>query len=102
MWDFIKKYWLEAAFGLLLSYAGNLHRKLTRKREEEKHLKRAMCALLRAQIIEIYNKYNEKEYFPIYQRENLRHLTEEYYCLGGNGVVKGLEEKLLQLPTERQ
>ena len=42
----------------------------------------------------------EKGYMPIYERENLEHLTTEYYALNGNGVVHSLVEKLDKLPTQ--
>ena len=57
-------------------------------------------ALLRAQIIHIYNKYIEKGYVPIYERENVNELYEQYKNLGGNGTIKTLMQKLDDLPTE--
>ena len=57
-------------------------------------------ALLRSQIIALYNKYTEKGYMPIYERENLEHLYIEYKALGGNGVIESLKSKLDDLPTE--
>ena len=57
-------------------------------------------ALLRSQIISLYNKYIDKGYMPIYERENLEHLYTEYKALGGNGVIEHLKEKLDSLPTE--
>ncbi len=65
-------------------------------------MKSAIRALLRDRIIAIYNRYTEKEYFPIYERENLEHLTAEYYALGGNGVVHELVARLSELPTEKE
>lgn len=57
-------------------------------------------ALLRSSIITLYNKYIDKGYMPIYERENLDHLYTEYKALGGNGVIENLKEKLDKLPTE--
>ena len=56
-------------------------------------------ALLRAEIIRLYNKYIELKVIPIYERENLEHLFVEYKALGGNGVIESLKEKLDELPT---
>ena len=76
------------------------------KRQEEQELRQkavenGMQALLRANIISIYNKYMERGYVPIYERENIDHLYKEYKTLGGNGVVESLIEKLDDLPTPR-
>ena len=59
-------------------------------------------ALLRAEIIHIYNKYMEKGKMPIYERENVAELFKQYTNLGGNGVIKELLEKLNNLPTPPQ
>lgn len=56
-------------------------------------------ALLRAEIIRLYNKYIDLKAIPIYERENLEHLFVEYKALGGNGVIESLKEKLDELPT---
>lgn len=61
----------------------------------------AIQATLRNDIIKMYKEYYEdKHYMPIYERENLSHLTQKYYSLGGNGVIPGLVEKLYSLGTE--
>ncbi len=56
-------------------------------------------ALLRAEIIHIYNKYMDRGEMPIYERENVAELYKQYNNLGGNGVIKELIEKLNNLPT---
>lgn len=99
MEEFIAKYWLEVLFGAVVAMCTRLSVKLRAKKNENKCLKSAICALLRDRIIVIYNRYTEKEYFPIHERENLCHLTSEYYALGGNGIVKELEARLCELPT---
>lgn len=61
----------------------------------------AIQATLRNDIIKMYKEYYEdRHYMPIYERENLSHLTQKYYSLGGNGVIPGLVEKLYSLGTE--
>ncbi len=100
MKEFIAKYWLEFAFGAVIALCTRLFTKIRSEKREIRCLKSAICALLRDRIIVIYNRYSEKEYFPIHERENLEHLTKEYYMLGGNGIVKELEGKLAELPTE--
>ena len=102
MGEFIKKYWLEVLFGFLCSGCAGLWKRVSKQKREHEVLKSALRALLRDRIIGIYNRYTEKEYFPIYERENLEHLTNEYYALGGNGVVHELVERLAALPVEKK
>lgn len=57
-------------------------------------------ALLRAQMIGDYNKWEEKGYAPIYARQNFENCWTQYHALGANGVMDDLHKKFLELPTE--
>lgn len=59
-------------------------------------------ALLRAQMISDYNKWEERGYAPIYARQNFENCWKQYHALGANGVMDNLREKFLTLPTERR
>lgn len=59
-------------------------------------------ALLRAQMISDYNKWEERGYAPIYARQNFENCWKQYHALGANGVMDDLHSKFLQLPTEPQ
>ena len=58
-------------------------------------------ALLRAQMIDDYNRYSDKGYAPIYARENFENCWRQYHNLGANGVMDDLHAKFLKLPTEK-
>lgn len=92
-------HWNEIVFALISAAFAKVAGSLRKERQMRQCLKSAICALLRDRIIGIYDRYSGKEYFPVHERENLMHLTNEYYQLGGNGVVRELEEKLSRLPT---
>lgn len=65
------------------------------------NLKSAQQALLRDRIIETYNHYyRDKKHMPIYARESLEHMYQEYKNLNGNGVIEALIERLYDLPTD--
>ena len=57
-------------------------------------------ALLRAQMISDYNKWEDKGYAPIYARQNFENCWVQYHSLGANGVMDDLHAKFLKLPTE--
>lgn len=63
-------------------------------------VKRGVQALLRARMIDDYNKWMEKGYAPIYVRQNFENCWEQYHSLGKNGVMDDLHNKFLELPTE--
>lgn len=99
MQDYIVKYWVGWACGLLATGFGFLCRKYRCMAKKHSAIENGMQALLRAQIIHIYNKYIEIGYMPIYERENVSELFIQYKSLGGNGVIKELVDKLCRLPT---
>lgn len=57
-------------------------------------------ALLRAQMIDDYNKWEERGFAPIYARQNFENCWTQYHALGANGVMDDLHAKFLELPTE--
>ena len=58
-------------------------------------------ALLRAEIIRVYNKYHDdKEYCPIYVKQSIEDIYKQYHALKGNGVGTKLYEEIMALPTE--
>lgn len=61
--------------------------------------RKGVQALLRAQMINDYNKWYEKGYAPIYARENFENCWKQYHALGKNGVMDDLHNKFLELPT---
>ena len=104
--SYIQSYWLEWVFGLaataLFSIFSRLFIKFKKMQSRQAATELGVQALLRAEIIHIYNKYMEKRQMPIYERENVAELFKQYTNLGGNGVIKELLEKLNNLPTPPQ
>ena len=58
-------------------------------------------ALLRAQMIADYNKWEERGYAPIYARQNFENCWKQYHSLGANGVMDDLHMKFLALPIDK-
>lgn len=65
-------------------------------------LKRGVQALLRAQMINDFNKWSERGYAPLYARQNFENLWVQYEALGQNGVMSDLHDKFLKLPTDKK
>ena len=57
-------------------------------------------ALLRAQMISDYNKWEERGYAPIYARQNFENCWAQCHNLGANGVMNDLHDRFFELPTE--
>ena len=57
-------------------------------------------ALLRAQMINDYNRYMAKGFAPIWAKDNFENCWTQYERLGKNGVMQDIKDKFLALPTE--
>lgn len=58
-------------------------------------------AMLRNDMIQLYNKYVEQGYAPIYAKQNFENMWRQYHNLGANGVMDDIHEKFLELPTQK-
>ena len=79
-----------------------LHSLIKKNAADTKAVKAGLQALLRSQMINDYNKWSEREYAPIYARENFENCWTQYHALGANGVMDDLRAKFLALPTEKE
>lgn len=63
--------------------------------------RRGIRALLRADLIRLYNKYHDDlGYCPLYVKQSLEDEYKQYNALKGNGVGTKIYEDLMELPTE--
>ena len=92
MIEFISENWkLLTALGTLLGY---MYSQIVATRK-------AIRALLRADLIRLYNKYHEeRKYCPLYVKQALADEYQQYHALKGNGVGTNIYEALMALPTE--
>lgn len=88
---------VPAIVGALFGY---LHQLIKRSAADTKAVKAGIQALLRAQMISDYNKWTDRHYAPIYARDNFENCWQQYHGLGVNGVMDGLHDKFMALPTE--
>ena len=65
--------------------------------------RKGIRALLRADLIRLYNKYHDDlGYCPVYVKQSLEDEYQQYPALKGNGVGTNLYNALMALPTEPQ
>lgn len=64
-------------------------------------MRKGIRALLRADLIRLYNKYHEDYgYCPLYVKQSLEDEYKQYHTLKGNGVGTNMYQALMALPTE--
>ena len=69
-------------------------------KEDSSKTKAGLQALLRSELIAMFNKWSDKGYAPIYARENFENCYQRYHELGANGVMDDIYRKFYDLPTD--
>lgn len=60
----------------------------------------ALCALLRANLIELHDKVMERGSVTVRELESFKGMFRAYRTLGGNGVVEHMDKDIEKLPIE--
>lgn len=102
--QYIIEHWLEWMFAGTTFLLGFLYRQIIKRMKEEKKRSDAIASgvqsLLRESIVSNYNKYQERDFCPIYAKESIKKVYESYHNLGGNDVATQLYHTLLKMPEE--
>lgn len=62
--------------------------------------KNGLKALLRTEIVRIYETYSILGYCPSYIKENAREIYLNYHKLKGNGLATSMISEIYKLPTK--
>lgn len=102
--NFIQQNWVEWLFAAVTFILTVLYRDVRKRLQEEQKKSTAIAegvqSLLRESIVSNYNKYQDREYCPIYAKESVKRAYEAYHKLGGNDVATKLYNTLLDMPEE--
>lgn len=63
-------------------------------------LKNGMKALLKNEIIRVYDIYINQGYCPSYIKENIKEIYENYHVLKGNGMASSMVNDIYKLSNE--
>lgn len=110
---YIQANWVPWLFALIGAILGYIVKKLKqqqaeaeaaekKRQEDNKALSDGVKSLLRENIVANYNKYQDRQYCPIYAKESIKQVYVAYHNLGGNDVATELYHKLLVMPEELQ
>ncbi len=93
---------MQENWGWIVSVTGILGAALSYTVSHIRALQCGVQALLRAQMIDLYNHYKAKGYAPLYARQSFESLWVQYERLGKNGVMTDIRSKFLALPTHEE
>lgn len=101
---YMQAHWIEWLFAAAIATLGFIQNRAAKQLREEKRKNDAIMlgvqSLLRESIVANYNKYQDREYCPIYAKESVKKVYEAYHALGGNDVATKLYHTMLDMPEE--
>lgn len=83
--------------GIITYTIGQLKAYKSRDVEQEEALK----CLLRSNITSKYYVYTELKEIPLYEKENIDYMYEQYNKMGGNSYVAQLVKEINKLPIKK-
>ena len=99
-------YVINTIIGVIIGWLVKRYRDAQAERDQIKRdneiLKQGFQALLRANMVADYNKYNELGYMPIYAKDSFESIYAAYHRMGANGVMQDIYTKIMAMPTEQQ
>lgn len=89
--------------GIISILTGAILKKFKRASVENESLRYGVQALLRHELYELYHYWTEsKGYAPIAAKEDFDNMYKRYHALGVNGVMDGIHEEFMNLPTSEK
>ena len=99
IWEWLSYFGIPTLIvGGMFSYFAS---KIKKIKKEDDAIKKGIQALLRAEMISSYNKYNDLGYAPIYAKESFENVYQNYHALGLNGVMNEIHKTFMELPTDK-
>lgn len=100
MWEFIVKYWLEFAFGMVTTGLGvaygHLSKRFKEEREKNQAIERGLRDILRIQILDSYDKcVADGNVITVSRKDAIDSAYQSYHALGGNGTITQVHNEIM-------
>ena len=73
-------------------------KRLATSQNDTELLKLSIQALLRAQLVDIYNRCRKQGFCELYEKDNASNIYKYYHSLGLNGVMDKIYQEVMSLP----
>lgn len=99
--EIITKVILTAVGFIVTGLLGYLTAKVKLYRQKDKIQEEALKCLLRSAITSKYYVYSEMGCIPVYEKENIIYMYEQYKIMGGNSYINNIMKEINKLPTKK-
>lgn len=104
MWEFIAKYWLECAFGLITAGIGIVLKRISTKLETERKrneaIENGVKDILRIQILDTYDRCKQAGVISVARKDAINSAYESYHALGGNGTITQVHNEIMLMQIQ--
>ena len=102
MFDEIILKFIGTSVGFITTgFLGYLVAQLKDYKKRDTNQEEALKCLLRSNITSKYYVYSELKEIPLYEKENINYMYEQYKSMNGNSYVSGLVEEINKLPIKK-
>lgn len=102
MLEWLAKYWLEVAFGLIVTGFGVVLKKFGNKLKEEKVRSQAIESgvrdMLRLTILDNYERCKQAGVISVSRKDAIDSAYNSYHALGGNGTITQVHSEIMAMP----
>ena len=95
MLEWLVKYWLEVAFGLLFTGVSIIIKRFWKR---QRAIEDGVRDILRIQILELYERAKQEEKISVSRKDAIDSAYNSYHALGGNGTITRVHEEIMQMP----
>ena len=103
--EWITKYWVEWVFGLIIAVitfvVKKLFTRIKQEQEQNQAMRDGMKSLLMRQIQQDCESAVAEGFCPVETKKVIDTMYNAYHALGGNGVITGLRNSVIDLPTQK-
>lgn len=86
---------------IVTGLSGYLTATIKNYKKKENTQQEALKCLLRSAITSKYYVYSELKSIPLYEKENLNYMNEQYVKMGGNSYISKIMEEINELPIKK-
>ena len=99
--EIILKIILTVVGFVVTAILGYLSGRVKEYKKRDVNQQEALKCLLRSAITSKYYVYSELGAIPLYEKENLNYMNEQYKLMGGNSYISKFMEEINALPIKK-
>lgn len=95
MLEWLAKYWLEVAFGLMFAGVSAIIKRFWKR---QRAIEDGVRDILRMQILDNYESVKKAGKISISRKDAIDSAYNSYHALGGNGTITRVHQEIMEMP----